>query len=88
MDADLDAERRTNVAALHDGTANPDIARKADGFEGVVEGVSAGIANERMIGVTEIVILQKFVQIADVFELTCTGRGSTRESPIACGRGG
>ena len=36
LNLDFDAEGRANVAALDDGTANPDVARKVNGLEGIV----------------------------------------------------
>ena len=56
LDPNFDAEGRANIAALDDGTADPDIAGEVGGFEGIVEGVAAGIADEGMIGGAVVVV--------------------------------
>ena len=87
MNLDFDAERGANVAALHDGAANPDIAGQVDGPERIVEGASARIADKRMSGMAIVIFLAELVEVADVFELAvCIGRFAG-EGPIA-GRGG
>jgi len=86
LDADLYAQRGTDVGALDDGAANPDIAGKIGGAEGIIEGVTARIADQRVRSVTEIVIGAESVEIGDVFEFAVAVRRFAREGPVA-GRG-
>jgi hypothetical protein len=89
LDFDFDAEGGADVAALDDGAANPDVVwRKADGVEGIEERAAAGIADKRMIGVAEIVIVAKFFQVADIFELAIAEGGIAGEGPIPGGKAG
>lgn len=86
MNLDLYADGRADVAALDNGAADPNVAREADGLERVVERVGAGIANQGMVGVVKIVVLEEFVEVGDIFELAVAGRSPAGEGPIA-GRG-
>lgn len=89
LDFDFNAERRANAAALHDGTANPDVAGEIDRFQWIVKRVTAGIADERMGSVAILVIGKQPVEIGDVLELAIPIIGLAGKSPIAGGgRGG
>jgi hypothetical protein len=89
LDFDFDAEGGADVAALDDGAANPDVVwRKADGVERVEESAAAGIADEWMTGVAEIVVVAQLFQVADIFELAIAKGGFAGEGPIPGGKGG
>ena len=88
VNLDFDAERGANVAALHDGAANPDVAGQVDGPKRIVKGVSARIAHKRVSGVAIVVILAELVEIADIFELAVAVGSFAGESPIAGRDGG
>ena len=88
LNADFDAEGRAEVAALHDGTADPHVASEAGSSQGVIQSAAAGIADERMRGVTEVVIGEELVQVSDVLQLTIAVRSAAGEGPIACRGGG
>ena len=69
LDFDFDAEGRTDVAALNDGAAHPDIAGKVGGLEGIVERTAARIADKGMIGPRVAVVVPEPLQVRDIFEL-------------------
>src|SRR5271170_2687956 len=79
---DFDAEGRANVAALHDGATNPDIAGQIGGLEGIVEIVAAGIADQRVVRGAIAVIVAKFIHVGDVFEQTRAVGSFERKAPI------
>jgi|SRR5271157_348035 len=86
LDLEFDAEGRADVAALNDGAANPDIAGKAGGLQGIVKSMTAVIADEGMIGGTKAVFIFEFIEVGDVFEFAGAVGRFARESPVA-GRG-
>ena len=45
LNFDFNAEGRANVAALNHSTADPDVARKVNGFQGIKEGAAARITD-------------------------------------------
>ena len=78
LDSNFYAERGANIAALNCATADPDIARKAGSLERVVESSAARIADQRMSGMLEIVIIAKFFQIR-LLRWLATSSSSDRE---------
>jgi len=88
LNLDFDAERRTNVGALDDGAANPNIAGKIDGVQGVVEGMTARIANERMSGTAITVVGAEFIEVGDEFELAIAVGSLAGVRPITSDRTG
>lgn len=82
LNLDFNAERGTNVAALNNGATNPNVAGKTTGAQRIKESATAGIANERMVGVVIVVIRAKFFEIGNVFQLTIAIGSSAGESPI------
>ena len=53
---DFDTERGTNITALDNATADPDIAGKVGSLQRVVEGTAARIADERMTGLAKLIV--------------------------------
>ena len=88
MDFDFDAEGRTNIAALDNGAANPDVALagKVDGLQRIVEGAAARVADEGMIGAGVAVLFAELAEVTDIFQLAVAVRGIAGENPVA-GRG-
>jgi len=87
LNLDFDAEGRANIAALYSPSADPDVSGKAGGFQRVVECTTAGIADKGVNRSAKIVVLAKFFEIRDVFELAGTVGRFSGEGPIARGRG-
>lgn len=87
-DFEFDTDGRANVAALDNGATNPNIARQVGGFERIIEGVAARIANEGMIGGAVLVFGAEFVEITDEFELARAIGSLAREGPVAGNYGG
>jgi len=83
VDLEFDAEWGADVAALDDGAANPDVARKIGGLEWIVERVGAGIANEWMRGGMIVVLFTKDIEIANIFQLAVAVRRLAGKRPIA-----
>jgi len=86
LDFDFDAEGRANVAALDNAAAHPDVARKIGGLERIVESAAARVADERMIGAREAVVVTELVEVGDVFELAGAKRSFAGEGPVARGK--
>jgi hypothetical protein len=82
------AEGRANVAALHDGPGDPDVSGKIGRLERIEKRAAARVANQRMRGMAVVVILEKSVEIGDVFELAVAVSGFTRKGPVTGGRSG
>src|SRR5882724_3895986 len=74
LDFDFDAEGWADIAALNDSSAHPDIAGQIGSLEGIVESAAARVADKRMIGAREAVVITEPVHIGDVFELAGTVR--------------
>ena len=69
LDFDFDAEGGTDVAALNNGAAHPDVAGQIGGLEGIVERTAARIADKGMIGALVAIVIPEPLQVRDIFEL-------------------
>jgi len=83
LDFDFNSERRPNIAALNNPSADPDIAGQAGRFQRIVKRAAARIPNKRMLCGLKVVLRSQLVEVAHVFKLAGAVGCLLRISPIA-----
>ena len=77
---DFYADGGTNVAALDDGAANPEIAGKIGGFERIEQDTGAGIADQGVSRGFVTVFLTQLIEVTNIFQLARAIDGFARKS--------
>lgn len=79
----FDAEGWTQIGALNNRAARPNVSRKIAQFERVVDRAAAGVSHHRMPGGAKTVVVFQLAQVRDVFELAIAKRGFFGKGPVA-----
>jgi len=82
---EFDAEGRTDVGALDDGAADPDVSGEHGHFFWIEDRVAAGVANHGVLGGVKAIVAPQLVEIGEVFEVATAVGGAHDEGPVGGG---